>query len=267
MNKQGCAFFTLDKESKAQSRLYWLSGQAYSPFSLSWDNFLRSGAKFCLLLMLSIHPKGNMGCMHVWHSMYKLHLSSWIRCKFPCCFHKYVYNLNPYDYKKKLVLSPFRKGEFRLALLPPLVTSQINFPSYIPNVSVIGFAAHRADGLGFGSSPTGSTWKVSCSLKYHYDASVTSCPNKQDRQFSQLTILPFPPVQTTAISSLKCYQHLWTGPLTYLTTSHSFHVSQCCQSHVDSTQWPKVFQVGYLSVTSQCLHDNAYGSLSWLADL
>lgn len=72
MSKEGCAFFTLDKESKIQSKLYWLSAQAWSPFSLSWDNFVRSEPKFCPFLMLSIHPKRNTGCMHAEYSMYKV---------------------------------------------------------------------------------------------------------------------------------------------------------------------------------------------------
>lgn len=45
-------------------------------------------------------------------------------------------------------------------------------------------------------------------------------------------------------------------PLRYLTIFRSFHVSHCCQSHAERTQWPKLFQVWYLSMTSQCPHDN-----------
>ena len=88
---------------------------------------LRSGPKFCLLLVL-FTPQSEHG-MHVIYicSMHVLHLSSRTVISFPTRFIKrYVISINPYDYKK-VVLSPFGEADLKLSLSSSyLATSQIN---------------------------------------------------------------------------------------------------------------------------------------------
>ena len=86
-----------------------------APYPWPKDNILTLGAEFCLIQMLSLHPKVNMGCMlhicllsvHVPHFLINSH-------KFPCPFGQCVCNLNHYD--KKNVLSPFSEADLRLVL-------------------------------------------------------------------------------------------------------------------------------------------------------
>lgn len=64
--------------------------------------------------------------------------------KFPCHFHQYVCNLNPYDFQKKFVLSPFREADLRL-VLSSLFGGLLNksFPCCKPDISVFGFAVYQ----------------------------------------------------------------------------------------------------------------------------
>lgn len=50
-------------QPKTPLSLYQLSEGAHSPFSLSQDNLWKSGAEFCLILMLSLRFKMNTGRM------------------------------------------------------------------------------------------------------------------------------------------------------------------------------------------------------------
>ena len=86
--------FIQDNESKTPASLYQLSEQAYCNFSLSCDNLLMSGAGFCLLLVLCLHPKINIRCMlHLY--LFNAHAPSSLMnsSKFPCSFHSYIRNL------------------------------------------------------------------------------------------------------------------------------------------------------------------------------
>ena len=69
----------------------------------------------------------NMGCVSHVHLLSVCALPFPVNShKFPCLLHQYVGNLNPYDYKKRL-LSPFGETDLRLALpFPCLAASRIH---------------------------------------------------------------------------------------------------------------------------------------------
>lgn len=97
--QKGPAFLPCDSQPQSPSSLHLLSEQAHSPSPCPTDDLLMSGAKFCLVLMLSLHPKVNTGCMlHM--CLLKVHALSLLMnsYKFSHPFHQYVCNLSPCDY-------------------------------------------------------------------------------------------------------------------------------------------------------------------------
>ena len=88
---------------------------------------LTSGTEFCLILMLSLRLKVNMGYM-VPICLLSVHVPSFLMNshKFLHPFHQYICDINP-QVHKKLVLSPLREVDLRLVLpSPPLAASQID---------------------------------------------------------------------------------------------------------------------------------------------
>lgn len=91
--------------------------------------------------------------------MHMLHLSSWT-VLFPRPFHQYTYVIST-PMIIKLVLSPFREEDLRLALSSPRLAGWLSkkpFPCCKPDVSGTGFVAHPTEEPGFGYETT------SCSL-------------------------------------------------------------------------------------------------------
>lgn len=81
------------------------SSQSYTHAT---GDLLMSAARFCLILMLSLYPKVNIGCMlHV--CLLNAHAPSILMKspKFSCLFPQYVCNPNPYN-DKKLTLTSVR---------------------------------------------------------------------------------------------------------------------------------------------------------------
>lgn len=166
MNKQGCAFFTRYKESKTQSRLYRLSAQDHSlcscPKIISWGQGLNFASFWCW----ASTSKGTWDvCVYVT----KVHApsTSWIR---PCHFHQHVYNLTPMIIKNKTKQNLFSPPLERI--ISGLLSCLLH---WLPLKLSCKDVRHPyrclckwlccVPGIGFGSSHTCSTWKMSCSLK------------------------------------------------------------------------------------------------------